>query len=444
MSSDNGDSIRYLVVGRHPLDPAIPVLSPLSLKSGETEFVTGWLHEHRDDLRSGSNVHRLGSLPWHKVDALISALGLEDASVTGDLIREITSGIDLAYAGITCGAGRDHWAIEGDVRWALGSDPGFTVVSGASLSTKIDMLAHTSTRSFPLAELASEQMLAQLAERGERVISVTYAEQGLSLDELETVQRLASTIAKLILGRPEWVRGNTRIRLDIPCEQHWLAVLDAAQQGLISSEVCLAWFDRVKAHSLLLEQHFTTLLERMLGSHFHQVLSYHELHLAGRYLYGAFRQGSVPQLENVLLALSRGSRLWRWALHSGVQRDVGPEFGGSIDTVSRLIDMAGMVTLMSTAADGAVIAVDAPEPTARTMAFVKAYGLHINARDPELLFRVVAVYPLPKIFGNLRADPASYHPGGGPGAGDGTRQVLRNNGGGLWSFDFMLAATYPV
>jgi len=452
VSSDNSDSDRYLVVGRHPRAPVIPVLSRLSLDSGEAEFVTGWLHEHRDDFGSGPGVRpHPGSLPWEKADALISALGLRDASVNGDLIREIDSGLGLAYAGITCGAGRDHWAIDGDVRWALKSVPGFSLVSGASLSTKIDMLAHTREQSFPLAELASEQMLADLAGRGERVISVTYAEQGLSLDELETVQRLASTIAKLIHGMPDSDRQRTEVRLDIPCEQHWLAVLDAAQRNLISPDVCLAWFDRVKAHSRLLEEHFTTLLQQqqMLGSQFHPVLADDELHLAGRYLRGALQQmNAVPSLASLLQMMSRGSQIWRWALHEEVQRHVDAEFRGPVDTVSRLIDMAGMVTLMSSAVGCAVIAVDAPEPTARTMAFIKAYGPQIYAQDPELLFRIIAVYPCPKFFGNLRAAPGPHLWGRDLSAGDGDRGVLLNrggdNGGSLWSFNHMLAAAYPV
>ncbi|MGI5204024.1 hypothetical protein ACQEU6_20900 [Spirillospora sp. CA-108201] len=383
--------------------PELPqVLRPVEMPAGKN--LAGLRREvggPRRPLRGASQEACL------RLQAVVDGLDLHGMFAKQEAVIDTATGPDgLAYAGYRNGEETDHWWIGGDLDHAFGGPAPevITLLVGAgNLRGRRRPVARTEKAEFPLDLLASERFLSRM---NEPVSSISFGARGHRLGTQESIWLLAGSVAKLVRALPG-DGPKVRVLFRVPAEEHWLPLLPALQENLVSPEQCAIWFERTGRDRTLLLRQFTRILDRMLGEDGDRVtvLACDALHYVGNRLEAAVARGEKPMVSDLHDELRERDGLWKFVLYSHVQervsRELAAEWRFALEDLPRLDGLAGLVNatdvvkLLRYGSDGPVIVVDDAGAARRMLGLAERFAQH----HPGGTARMAGIGPLGKILG---------------------------------------------
>lgn len=388
-----------LRVPEHPL-----VLKPTEMSAGES--VAGLRREVGGPRRPLRGASREACL---RLEALVDRLNLQGMFAKQEAVIDTTAGLDgLAYAGYRNGEETDHWWIGGDLDHAFrGPAPEvITLLVGAgNLRGRRRPVVGTEKGEFPLERLASEWFLRQM---NGPVSSIGFGAEGHHLGTQESIWLLAGSVAKLVRALPD-DGPKVRVLFRVPTEEHWLPLLPALQENLVSPEQCAIWFWRTRRDRNLLGREFTRILDEMLGEYQGRVtvLACDALQHVGNQLKGAIARGEKPMVSDLHSELRETDELWKFVLYSHVQERVrrelaaewrfAPENPPRLDGLAGLVNAADVVELLRYGSDGPAIVVDEAGAARRMLGLAERFAQH----HPGGTARMAGIGPLGKILSGL-------------------------------------------
>ncbi|NDU71673.1 hypothetical protein GWI34_03385 [Actinomadura sp. DSM 109109] len=352
-----------------------------------------------------------------RMEALVKGLDLRGMFPKQEAVIDTTVGRhSFAYAGYRNGGETDHWWIGGDLDHAFGSaSEVITLLVGAgSLRGRRRPAVWTANAraGLPLNLLASERDLEAMDGP---ITAIDLGSNGHLLGTMESLWLLAGSVAKLVRALPE-DGPRVRVLLRVPTEEHWLPLVPALQQNLVSRELCADWFDRTTLDRGDLARMFTEILGEQLGEYTNRVTvaASGALHHIGSRLTGAVDRGEKLTAPDLHDALREEDGFWQFVLSPQHQEAVGRGLFAEgrlalkkpfrLDGLAGLVGAADVVDLLKFGSEGPAIVVDDARAAWRMLDLAQRFARHLPGGA-----RMAGIGPLSKILGG---SGGSYGPFG--------------------------------
>jgi hypothetical protein len=180
-----------------------------------------------------------------------------------------------------------------------GKQPDISIVTGSCLfSAETARVITESGRNLPLTTpgVQIDEKIASLA-----------IDPRLSLYEVETLNRLPSFINAMVREGS----NINRLHVNVPDVEYYLYALSAYEQGFLSSEHALEWFDHVDTrHERLFQQMSRRSLRGINQARDLEVIDDMPLAPIKPYILDSVAAGDVPSIQNTVELLADQSSLW--------------------------------------------------------------------------------------------------------------------------------------